>query len=1263
MLLLFLLLWRCMSTLCSGTDLLTANYGQGKLRGMSDDRGDVISLPTAGESFVQSKPEISEGESTRKLVTTITYATNTALTGTLEYSITDSANPNIYDVHKWTIAPTSADRVLLVFSNFAFYSAEIIIEDSSGQLFSCASCGAGYVDPPIPPAFESTGGSISVTAFGAQGVSFSPSNFVLQYVAIVASASPALDYVSLQYNMGYAHVSPVLLTGGQMQAGSYQEWQVNTTEGSIGEGIVFTLSDLDLPSDCTTTLQVYDNNASFSGSNLLFSGCKSADATTQWMYSDTSALYIYLDNTGRGTPTGMGFKLTYLGEKDLYKCGSLDIQQPDALTAQSGFIIDGSKSGAYGMRMNQDCKWLIQPSSAGTVTLLMHRVSLKYGSSVKVYDSNVEANGALLWDSGQANYYGGFGGESTIVPPPLTSTGSALYVVYKSSSLFGGGSYGFYGEYYTNTDQSLGVGNSDGEYLYMSSALGLSVPGDKTDYPGAVNYTWNIRPTDILSGALINFALTSLYIPAAGDELVLYEGRDVDESNLMGRWDSSTATAPTAWFQTSTQEALLQFRSTGSASSTTVGNFKMSYFSDGPNYHCGYPINPIELEATSFTFTDGTSSDQQIFRNQSCNWVIDPPGTNGIYVFFTRFDMVGGSLEVYNGDSFEAEDYLFTIAESTGVPAPFYVDKSQIGIRYKTDATLVSGTGFSATYYRVPADASLLPTPGDGVIRLSSSSMLRLGNVATYGHIAPTTALTYHVKPNASSAIYFFINGLNLTGCHGTVTIYDGADNTAASLGTFCGDRDLAVPSNWVYTSGPEATIVFQSDGATNYYGDFDISYYSDGSNSHCGFPTNPGILNGHSMIFTDGSASNETMFDLQECEWNIAPSYDDGSVIVIELLRIDLRGGGLLEVYDGATKATGHVVYRCRSCNVVPKPLVLRSGRAWVRFYSDFQAYEDSLAGPWASANFTGSGFKASYWTVNSTQASSVMPASKAINGTVLELPPGVVMPNEVLNQTQHWYLGMLPGGSVQSLKVYPRLYTSEIVGDGGNSAGNGFAWQDGREYANHLDYQALTDNGLNSGYCGSMYGNVSALLASDEMTMSATQYAASYIRSRSDGKAIVNLYGSYDLDSIMPSDSITRPADTCKYIIDSGSTQSIDIRVKRAGGFSSSRLRIWTGLYGYDFLAYDSSSDSTGTNLNTLLRGYCGRATVLVESNTTDAAASATLDHGFELTYAARASDYCTYSVSIVSLPSFLFFSSLVSLSYPSIAAFLYYLIRHNV
>ena len=508
------------------------------------------------------------------------------------------------------------------------------------------------------------------------------------------------------------------------------------------------------------------------------------------------------------------------------------------------------------MRQSQTCGWLIQPAVSGTVTLIVHWVSLKYGSSVVVYD-NHNASGPILWDSGQAHFFNSFVGASATVPPPIISTGNRLYVQYVSNAFFGGTSYGFYAEYSSNRGYSHGVG-SRSDVLAMSSAIDIMLPGNQATYPPNFNYTWRVKPHGIVSNALISFAASDVYLPNAGDHLTIYDGNSSSDPVLVQFLGTSI---PMKWYQTSGQEALMVFRS--NADSSYIGKFKVSYFTDGPNYHCGFTRNPATLSAAAMTLTDGSSSIESLYRNQHCEWVIESPDSHGIFLYFKRFSVMGGSLKIYKSEDVSDTDstlLVVTIEDTLATPAPIFLPYAKVGLKYETSASATGG-GFVAYYFRESSRTEVTSGPGDGLVLLTSSSLLSLGNFAQHGRISPHTNLSYHVQPvsTVSGGLYFSVATVNLTYCRGRVRIYDGPSIMDTLLGDLCGDQ---VPQlhQWIATSGAEALITFTSDASNDYYGDFDISYYSDGPNSHCGFASNPGRMTSDSMIFTDGSSSSETM-------------------------------------------------------------------------------------------------------------------------------------------------------------------------------------------------------------------------------------------------------------------------------------------------------------------------------------------------------------------------------------------------------------------
>ena len=265
---------------------------------------------------------------------TITHTPEAAVKNVVDYIITDGSNAASYDTHVYSFSVTGASKYRFVFKEFYFYSAELIIQetrpgdDSPTTLYSCASCGN-----KIPPPFDSATGQVIMYAKGATGVSFSASAFSLQYVSFLATADANMNTIDLIMTPGYAHITPIFLSDGNLQGQSQQSWYIDTTNSSTSTEIKFSLSSLNLPSDCSTTLYIYDH-VNVGIRNLLFSGCSSADFSSEWMYSYTSRAFVYLDNSARSADASASFELIYLSEKPLYQCGSLE--QPDVLVREYG---------------------------------------------------------------------------------------------------------------------------------------------------------------------------------------------------------------------------------------------------------------------------------------------------------------------------------------------------------------------------------------------------------------------------------------------------------------------------------------------------------------------------------------------------------------------------------------------------------------------------------------------------------------------------------------------------------------------------------------------------------------------------------------------------------------------------------------------------------------------------------------------------------------------------------------------------------------
>ena len=1152
----------------------------------------------------------------------IVHPTTGNVTGTFAYSINNKEDVN---KHQWSILNPTSTGVLFVFETFNMYSAEVQITEkyvngADAILFKCASCG-----DLMPNYFQSTSPSVTISAFGVvDGNSLTPSSFNLRFVNILIASDPALLSLNFDFNMGYAHIKPLLLSNGKLPAGAIQTWAIDTTEGASTNNIKFTLSDL-IFADTTglTTLNIYDSPDPNTRNTLYTRQSDgSADIVDFWLYSTTGLAYVVLNNSLLGQDSFTSFQLTYLGEKDLYNCGSMT-GQLDTLTAVTGFLSDGSRpsfDSSGSIRRSMDCTWLIKPTHGyenDTITLIFNWVSLKQGSQVLVYDFH-NSSGSILWNSGQQFFQGGMQGKSITTPPPIISTSKELYVRFLSESGEDETYFGFYGEYYLNHALSHGVGSRT-QIMSMSSAIDVALPGQSGNYATNFQYKYRIVPQYVSAGSKITFVVNDIDLPNAEDTLTVYDGSAVDVNKVIVVLSGKTV-APLTWFTSVTSQALIVFDS--QADSTHGGRINLNYFTDGPNYHCGFTRNPARLTAPAMTIFDGSSYDAaatsaDAFQGQNCIWEIEPKDSTGIFLYFTEFSVVSGSLCFFDG----SYTRIGCIKNTVAVPAPLFLPYNKVSLQYWTNnmATGVfKGKGFRAHYYRQSSDTSVLSTPGDGIIRLYSSSMTELSNYENLNYIRPGLNLTYAIAPKqyVDNYIYFSIAMINLGGstCNSKLRLYDGPNTAYPLLGEYCGNSIEEYGSKWIVTSSAEATLTFTSNNdVVDNFGDFKIAYFSNGPNSHCGFNVNPGKLSSQSMVFTDGSSSNEKMYNHQHCEWIIQPDPTEasnsgtgtGGFVALEFLYSDLRGA-LIEVYKGTSLNNDKLLWKCYGCQIIPKLMVSDEGSLFVRFIS---------WGASRTSSDMGQGFKAVYWSANKTSEESLTKFKKA-EGKVLEIPPGIkIMGGSNENDTLAWHLGLGDSDETQMMLGVTNVLTFKprVVSSISHTTGvMENLIRDGRTTSRTEDYQTATST--KSGSCGTVVGNHTNVLIGDTFSLRSTQWAQSYMTSSSAGVVVHDSYGSLDTSSSNSFDSQYLPASVCKYILDSGSRQSINIR----GSFtaSGSRLRIWGGKYGNDgVVLFDSYRDDiTGGPTLFDVVAPCGASVILLELNETIAS---TLNHFLTLEY----------------------------------------------
>lgn len=1184
--------------------------------------------------------------------------------------------------------------IAFVFKEMQLRSAELRISDISPlkTFFTCASCHTSdrttsTQNSYMPPLFNSSTGSVKVVVTGTTGSG--TSTFSLQYACNVMYTTPSSvtsTTSTIEMSTGYGTVRPMLSIHHERvnainkatpklfpattqvfvirnpvrwtwDTSTTQTWQQISTQDPTNR-IKLAVQLMNWRAEyCAVgsgiSLRIYKSQSN--QNDKIYDACSSTikvNSDKLWIDSNNDGYArVELVNSNMSPNDGkeVYFEIEWLADSDLWECG--EMAQPDRIAADSWMITDGSK-GFISPKNNADqrmsissplktCDWLLAPytdrSVASTVTLIFRWVSLKPGSKVVVYD-NSQASGSVLWDSGQIFFENNFEGFTFTTPPPIISSGSSLYIVYSTDprtvtpKLY----LGFAGEFVSNSAESIGFGDKKA-LLSMASAIDVTPPGNGSMYAKGMIYEWLIEPRAIINNATvvtgpITFAVGALSLPQ-GDSLTIYDGSSPNTASVLRVLTGDSI--PSTWITSTGSVASMRFES--ASTSIRRGVVRVSFFTDGPNYHCGFTRNPALLTAISMTITDGSYSKEPLYRNQHCQWTIAPVNAVGIFLSFNRFKMFGGSVKIYSGPVSNGV-LIATITETAAVPAPIYLPVAIMGIEYKS-GPVVEGFGFSATYFGI--SRALPARPGDGIIKLFSSSMQNLQYLSYHDIIHENETVEYLIRPASvvsnSTSIFFSIAALNLSSnCkESRLEIYDGdysifnrtdrnASNAFVSpaerlLATLCGTH---IPNRWIKTSGPVATlrIISQniskaSQSVNKTLGSFSLSYFADAPSSHCGFPANPGLLTAPSMVFSDGSASNERMYASQSCEFVIAPSVvQKKGLVVLEFLESDLRGGSV-SVYDGTLTDSipnpNRLLWQCAHCTVLPRLLISRTGGFFVRYFSEGMGYPGPM----------GSGFKAIYWTTNESIATDftiISPASIAdlfpseltsSAQLVLELPLGYLMSSSIANKTAAWQLGVFDKLSL--LKVTPG-YASQAIANLTHAA------LDGRPGGDIFD--SLVGS---AAVCGLLTTSEASLATTqtagrtmlrflNESIMMGPTQRSSYLASTISSKFVHRIIGGQS-DVQGP----VHAARVCKYTVDSSTTQSVTINIVQfSPGDSGARLRVLAGVQGNDALLFDSGSGVGGVSL----LAWCGVATIIVE---TTSFSPAPPTHSLELSYILNTKD----------------------------------------
>jgi hypothetical protein len=343
------------------------------------------------------------------------------------------------------------------------------------------------------------------------------------------------------------------------------------------------------------------------------------------------------------------------------------------LTAASGTFSDGSGSGNY--QNNSDCRWLIQPPNATSITLTFQSFNLLSGDFVYVYDGSTTS----------APLLGTFSGNT--LPAPVTSSGGVMLVRFVSNA--SGTADGFVASY-TSTLNVPCYGTQT-----VSGASGTITDGSgSNNYQDNADCKWIITAPSGSAGIRIEF--TQFRTESSYDFVTLYDGNAVNSNYAIRRF-SGTTLPPV--ITSATPQALVYFTTDNSI---TDAGWSLNYTAISQPYCQG----TTTLTAPSGTITDGSGNSDYTNR-ANCRWLIQPPGATQIELTFSSFNTESSYdfVKVYDGATTSAP--LLGSYSGTTLPPVLRSSGGSLLILFTSDSS-ITRAGWSASY--TSNGATSLPT-------------------------------------------------------------------------------------------------------------------------------------------------------------------------------------------------------------------------------------------------------------------------------------------------------------------------------------------------------------------------------------------------------------------------------------------------------------------------------------------------------------------------------------------------------------------------
>ncbi|XP_041824165.1 cubilin [Melanotaenia boesemani] len=653
------------------------------------------------------------------------------------------------------------------------------------------------------------------------------------------------------------------------------EWVINQQPGYV---VTLNFLSFDIEGGSCSFDFVEVRDGSTSSSPLLGKFCGSEIPAT--LQSTQRSMYIRFRTDS--SLSNLGFEAVY--DAAMEGCG-------ETLTGPSGTITSPGHPTNYPHGAN--CTWYITVAPGNLIRLSFSSFNLEYHANcnydyLEVYDNGTVQTGHLI---------GRYCGRS--VPPSITSSDNQLTLLFVADSSLS--TEGFSASY-VSFNASTDCGES-----FTSPTGVFTSPNHPAYYPSSRDCIFKIT-VQLNMQIMLNFTSFNLEgsPPSCNFDFVEIRDGGYETSPLIGKFCANQG--PPVLVSHSNR-LWVRFHSDASV---TYPGFIAHW--DGTQTGCGGTL----------TTAVGTFSSPNYplpyHPNAECYWTIKTSHGSQVQLSFSDFHLESSSsctfdyVAVFDGSSSNAPE----LARLCGSELPSSINSSnnQLYVKLRTDSSVNAG-GFIGSYSSKCHD-----------IIISGRHRGMIESLNFPNNYPDNSMCSWTIHATSGNTINYTFTSFELEGfgsdCfHDYVKLYDGPNEQAPLVGTFCGYTPP--PANT--TTHSTLTMVFRSDYSITRTG-FQMMWYQNGCGGDLSGPN--GSLNspGYPSRYPDNT----------ECIWYITTS--GGSSITLTIHEFDVEfhqdcNYDVLEVYGGPDLSAPRLA---RLCTTTSKPMQVSSTGSilTVRFKSD---------------------------------------------------------------------------------------------------------------------------------------------------------------------------------------------------------------------------------------------------------------------------------------------------------------------------------------